>query len=54
MEKLIKNRSIVEDSWQLLKEVSDMSEIADKVAVPLIVPLSILAGKSSGIEAAPW
>lgn len=39
MGKLIKNRSIVEDSWLLLKEVSDLEAIADKSAKPLIVPL---------------
>ena len=40
MAKLIKNRSIVEDSWHLLKEVSSLDDIADKSAQSIIVPLA--------------
>lgn len=40
MAKLIKNRSIVEDSWHLLKEVKNLDDIADKSAQSIIVPLA--------------
>lgn len=40
MANLIKNRAVVEDSWLLLKEVSDLEAIADKSAKSLIVPLA--------------
>ena len=39
MAKLIKKRAIAEDSWTLLKEISDLESIADKPAESLIVPL---------------
>tara|TARA_R100001377_G_scaffold72339_1_gene48127 strand:+ start:3108 stop:3620 length:513 start_codon:yes stop_codon:yes gene_type:complete len=53
MEKLIKNRSIVEDPWLLLKEVSEMSEIADKAAVPLIVPLAFWQENRQALKQRP-
>jgi uncharacterized protein (DUF934 family) len=40
MAKLIKNRSIAEDSWHLLRDVSDLDAIADRTAQALIVPLA--------------
>ena len=40
MAKLIKNRAVAEDSWQLLKEVSDLEAIANLSAKSLIVPLA--------------